>query len=198
MSTRSHYLDNATLARLVTTYRRTRRGGNELAAALTQIAGGVWDRYRFTSDRDDFTQDVVLHLMQAPLRKLDVQLHPFNYLTTCAIRYGLKLRDQAHGDRRRFQTYAAELLESGRPVVLESDVSKARRGQPGLAVVGRPGDGRGVDEQLAAVEAEDLARDLLAAIDGIREDLAATRAPRRRRPTPAKAKRAPRRRRRGK
>jgi hypothetical protein len=86
----------------------------DLARALLAIAGGVWDRYRFTPDRDDFAQEVVLHLIVKSLPRADAQKHCFNFLTTCCVNYGRNLRDKLAGDRRRFETYAAELVESGR------------------------------------------------------------------------------------
>lgn len=108
------YIDVAALRALVLDYQATRVVSQELARALLAIAGGVWDRYRFTADKDDFTQEVTLHLMQRPLEKADAQKHVFNYFSTCAIRFGQKLREKATGDVRRFQTYAAELVEAGR------------------------------------------------------------------------------------
>jgi hypothetical protein len=121
--TSSNYLDPAALVAIVTAYRRrrTKARADALGKALLLIAGGVWDRYHFTPDREDFCQDVVVHLLQRPLEKADVQKHLFNYFTTCAIRFGLKLRQKAHGDRRRFETYAAELVEAGRPIPSASD-----------------------------------------------------------------------------
>jgi hypothetical protein len=110
----SGYLDVATLAALVRDHRRTGRMSDDLGRALMKIAGGVWDRYHFTTDREDFVQDVVIHLLGRPLEKADVQKHVFNYFTTCAIRFGMKLRDRSAADRRRFETYAAELEDSGR------------------------------------------------------------------------------------
>lgn len=114
---KSSYLDNATLCALIRAYRRRKRtpeAGNALGRALLAIAGGVWDRYRYTSDREEFCQEVVIHLLQRPLEKADVQKHLFNYFTTCTIRYGQKLRERAYADRRRFETYAAECVEAGR------------------------------------------------------------------------------------
>ncbi|VTU02769.1 unnamed protein product [Gemmataceae bacterium] len=108
------YIDVAALRALVLDHQATGTVSPELARALMAIAGGVWDRYRFTSDKDDFVQEVTLHLMQRPLEKADAQKHVFNYFTTCAIRFGQKLREKATGDRRRFETYAAELVEAGR------------------------------------------------------------------------------------
>lgn len=110
----ARYIDPAALAELVRDHRRTGVVPDALARALLAIAGGVWERYRFTADKDDFAQDVVLHLLGRPLQLADCQKHVFNYFTTCSIRYGLKLRDKALGDRRRFETYAAELVEAGR------------------------------------------------------------------------------------
>jgi hypothetical protein len=115
-SRRPDYISTAALAELVRGHRVTGVMCDDLTKALTAIAGGVWDRYRFTADREDFVQEVFLHLMQRPLAKADVQKHVFNYFTTCAIRYGQKLRDKSCGDRRRFETYAAELVESGREI----------------------------------------------------------------------------------
>ncbi len=126
---RVKYLTNERLAELIGEHRRTGKVGEDLGAALLQIAGGVWDRFRFTPDRDEFVQEVALHLMQRPLAKADVQKHLFNFLTTCAIRYGQKLRDKANGDRRRFDTYAAELVESGRelPELFDGREDRANR-----------------------------------------------------------------------
>jgi hypothetical protein len=111
---RTPYITRDQLADLVGEYRRSGRVSEQLGAALVQIAAGVFDRYQFVPDKDDCVQEIVLHLMQRPLEKADLQKHLFNYLTTCAIRFGWKLRDKQYGDRRRFETYAAELLESGR------------------------------------------------------------------------------------
>lgn len=118
---RASYLDVEKLRALVADCRTTGSVSEPLARALLQIAAGVWDRYRFTTDKDDFVQDVALHLLGRPLEKADVQKHVFNYFTTCAIRYGLKLREKADGDRRRFATYAAELVESGRELPSRHD-----------------------------------------------------------------------------
>lgn len=111
--TKTHYIDRHHLANLVRDHRLSGVISNELGAALVAIAGGVWDRYHFTADRDDFVQDVVLHLIQTPLKKADITKHCFNYFTTCAIRFGGKLRDKACGERRRFEAYAADLVEDG-------------------------------------------------------------------------------------
>ena len=189
MLPRVPYLDPVELAHLVRVHRNTGRRSDELAEALSRIAGGVWDRYRFTREREDFVQETVLHLIQKPLRKADVQRNCFNYFTTCAIRFGLKLRDQDRADRRRHATYAAELLESGRPVLMEDAGETRRRGQVGIGVVGRHGSDRSPDEELESRDAEQLAGELLAALDGIRDELAATRPPRRTRPASKRARR---------
>ncbi len=107
------YIDVATLRALVRDFQATNDVSPALAKALLAIAGGVWDRYRFTADKEDFVQDVTVHLLQQPLKKADAQKHVFNYFTTCAIRFGMKLREKANGDKRRFETYAAELVEAG-------------------------------------------------------------------------------------
>jgi hypothetical protein len=142
---RTRYLDVETLRALIREYRRSKVVPEPLARALLAIAGGVWDRYQFTTDRDEFTQEVVLHLLQRPIEKVHVQKHVFNYFTTCAIRYGMKLRDKASDDRRRFETYAAECVEAGRPVV--------------DGVVGRRGVGDHSSALDAAVAAEERAAD---------------------------------------
>lgn len=110
----SNYIDAATLRALVMASHDARTVSEDLARSLMQIAGGVWDRYRFTADKDDFVQDVVLHLLQRPLQLADPGKNLFAFFTTCTLRYGMKLREKADGDRRRFNTYAAELVESGR------------------------------------------------------------------------------------
>lgn len=110
---RASYIDVNALRALVRKYRRTKRVSDELGKCLLAIAGGVWERYRFLPDKDDFVGEAVLHLIQRPLAKADVQKHVFNYFTTCAIRYGMNLREKAATESRRFQTYAAELVEAG-------------------------------------------------------------------------------------
>lgn len=112
----SNYIDAETLRALVRDYRSGGVVSEPLAAVLLKIAGGVWDRYRYTADRDDFVQEVVMHLLQRPLEKVDVQKNLFAYLSTCAINFGRKLRDKAHVERRRFETYAAECQEAGRRI----------------------------------------------------------------------------------
>ena len=113
----SYYVEPAELAALVRAHRRKRGRGRvpeELGAALLRIAGGVWDRFHFTDSRDDFVGDVVLHLLGRPLERADPKRNLHAFFSTCAIRYGMNLRDKQNGDRRRFATYAAELVEAGR------------------------------------------------------------------------------------
>lgn len=178
---RSNYLDLDELRALVKDYRRRKRASDALGRALASIAGGVWDRYRFTADREEFVQEVTLHLLQRPLEKADVQKHLFNFFTTCAIRYGHKLRDKANGDRRRFETFARECLDAGRPVVED--------------VVGRRGEDLDQLDRLVSLEeraedkaeVEDFFRWLEAFRDTVERELAAAapiptlEAPRRRR-----------------
>jgi len=118
---RAYYLEPAELAELVRQRRATGSASDALGRALLAIAGGVWDRFHFTTERDDFIQEVALHLLGRPLDRADVQKHCFNYLTTCAIHFGMKLREKAFGDRRRFETHAAELVESGRALASKSE-----------------------------------------------------------------------------
>lgn len=124
----ANYIDVASLAAMIREHRRTGVISDELGKALLAIAGGVWDRYRFTADREDFVQDAVLHLIGRPLEKADLQKHVFNYMTTCVIRFGWKQRDKANGDRRRFETYAAELEEAGRELPRVCDLHGSRDG----------------------------------------------------------------------
>lgn len=109
----ANYIEPAELAALVRDYRRTGRVSEQLGRALLAIVGGVWDRYRFTPERDEFCADAVLHLMGRPLGNCDPRQNGFSYLTTSAIRFGLKLRDRAACDRRRFERYAADLVAEG-------------------------------------------------------------------------------------
>jgi hypothetical protein len=115
-SRRTNYVEPAALRCLVMCYHETRTVSEDLAAVLVKIAGGVWDRYHYTDSREDFVQDVVLHFLQRPLEVADPTKNLFAFFTTCAIRFGSKLREKAQGDRRRFNTYAAELVESGRQI----------------------------------------------------------------------------------
>lgn len=118
----SSYLDNETLRALIRDYRKTKTASDALGAAFLKIAGGIWDRYRFTPDREDFCQECAIHLLGRPLEKIHIQKHCFNYLTTCVIRFGMKLRDKDVKDAKRFRTYAAELAESGREIpIVEPD-----------------------------------------------------------------------------
>lgn len=112
----SGYLTVAVLAALVREHRRTGRVPEDLGRALLSIAGGVWDRYRFTADRQEFAAECALHLLGRPLAKCDPSRHVFNYLTTCTIRFGQKLRDKGHAERRRFETYARSLADAGVPI----------------------------------------------------------------------------------
>lgn len=110
----SNYVDKETLARLVSEHQKTRHVSEELADVLMKIAGGVWDRWRYGSDRDEFVQDCTLHLMQRPIAKVDVTRNVFAYLTQCARRHGWKMGNKAEGEKRRFEAYANECVENGR------------------------------------------------------------------------------------
>lgn len=107
----SGYLDAGTLAVLVADFRRQRIVSDALARALLAIAAGVWQRYRFLPDQDEFTQEVIIHLLGRPLRKCDPRQPCFNFFTKCAVRFGLKLRDKAAGERRRFHAFATDYAE---------------------------------------------------------------------------------------
>lgn len=95
------YVEKSRLAELIAEYRSTGNVSDELAHVLLKIAGGVWDRYHYTGSREDFVQDVVLHLLAGPLRKADPSQNCFAYLTTCCIRYGGKLRTREQTRRRK-------------------------------------------------------------------------------------------------
>lgn len=118
MSTRptENYVDPKRLAQLVGDYQRSGAACDELGTALLKIARGIWDRYHYTASREDFAQEVATHLLGHPLNNASIQKNVFAYLTTCAIRFAWKLRDKACKDVLRFQTYAAELVESGRAI----------------------------------------------------------------------------------
>ncbi|HEX4613995.1 MAG TPA: hypothetical protein VH092_37785 [Urbifossiella sp.] len=109
----TNYVEPAELAALVRESRRRRRPTEALALALVRIAAGVWERYRFVADQDEFVQEVVVHFLGGPLRNADPRKNLFAYFTTCAIRFGLKLRGKAAGDRRKFEEHAARLVEEG-------------------------------------------------------------------------------------
>ena len=117
----SPYLTNAELARLIRDQRRLRRVSNELGAALLAIAGGVWDRYKFTDSRDDFVGDCVLHLLQGPLRNADVRANLFGYFSTCAIRFGKKTRGKKFASDRRETCYRDVAREIGRRLTRRRD-----------------------------------------------------------------------------
>jgi len=115
MPGRIPFLSNDALRVLVVAYRRRRRRhAAELSAALAALAVGVWERFQFTDDRDDFVQDLVTHLLGRPLARCDVGRSPFAFLYTCAVRYGAKLREKERARRRRWLAYAAGAVESGR------------------------------------------------------------------------------------
>lgn len=110
----SPYLDRGYLAALVRHHRLAGGPSEDLGRALLLIAGGVWDRYRFTTDRDEYVGGAVVHLLGRPLAKADPALNLFSYFTTCCIRYGWKVRDQAAAERRRFHAYCLDRLRAGR------------------------------------------------------------------------------------
>jgi hypothetical protein len=110
-----NYAEPAALSALVRQQRRDGTVSDELAALLLLIAGGVWDRYKFTDDRDEFTSACYLHLTAgAPLRSADPHRNLFSYFSECVRRYGSKLRNRAAAERRKFREYAAERHHAGR------------------------------------------------------------------------------------
>lgn len=108
------YVENAALARMIGEYRDTGRCPEDLGAALLQIAAGIWDRYHFGTDRDDYVSACCLHLLGRPLAKVDPAGNPFSFLTTCAIRFGYKHRGKEQADRRKAATYRADYFEAAR------------------------------------------------------------------------------------
>ncbi|MDY3558129.1 hypothetical protein R5W23_000850 [Gemmata sp. JC673] len=111
-----NYLDRQELAELVRECHLTGAPSDRLGLSLAKIAGGVWDRFQHTADRDDFVQETVLHLLKTPLRKADPTGNLFSYFTTCAVNFGSKLRDKEQGELRRFRAYAKDRLDSGEEI----------------------------------------------------------------------------------
>lgn len=111
---RTHYVDEEALATLIRRYRQTGTVSEDLALAITAIAGGVWDRYRYTTDRDDFIQDCYLHVTKArgTLDRVNPNQRPFGYLTQACKWLGLTLRQNAREQLGREVQYPAELLDA--------------------------------------------------------------------------------------
>jgi hypothetical protein len=110
-----NYADPAALSVLVRQQRREGKVSDELARLLLLIAGGVWDRYRFTEDRDEFCSACYLHLTAgAPLRAADPHRNLFSFFSECVRRYGAKLRNRTAAERRKFTAYAQDLHHAGR------------------------------------------------------------------------------------
>lgn len=102
---RNPYLTRERLAEMIQGFQVSGKVSEDLGLAVLAIAGGVWDRYRYTTERDDFCQSVVLHLIGNPLRRCDTSKNPFSYLTTCAIRLGGKLRSKRQAEGRGLEKY---------------------------------------------------------------------------------------------
>jgi hypothetical protein len=120
----AHYIHRRELSRLVLAHRkqpaRHRVVSDALALAFIKIAGGVWDRFRFTSSREDFVQEVVTYLMERPLRRADPRRNLFAYFTTCCVRRGQNLREKVTAETQRFNDYAQHIVDEGRPHVTRS------------------------------------------------------------------------------
>ncbi len=107
------YIEPAALAALVRQHQETGVVSDELGRALLKLAGGVWERFRFIPDREEFTSAVVEHLLAAPLRGADPKRNLFAFFTTCACRFGSKLRNRAAAERRKFSEFAADRHRAG-------------------------------------------------------------------------------------
>jgi hypothetical protein len=109
----NHYTDNAELAELIGSWRHAR---NRLAdqkrvrliELLSKIAGGVWDRYEFTSNREDFVQDLMFSFFSKALLTVHLDGNVFSYLTTCAVNFGNRSRSKAIEDRRAELAYGVD------------------------------------------------------------------------------------------
>lgn len=110
---RPGYIDPAVLRAIVLDYRATGVVSNDLGLALLKISQGVWDRYHYTDNRDDFGGDCVLHLLGQPLEKADPAKNLFSYFTTCVVHYGIKLRDRAQRERQQHAEYVRHVLDAG-------------------------------------------------------------------------------------
>ncbi len=119
------YVDRGTLSALVTEFHGQGHASNALGAVLARIAGGVWDRFRFTDSRDDFVGEVILHFLSGPLHKADPERNCFSFLTTCAVFYGIKLRDRTQAEQKKFREYQRARLDAHRiyPPVAPEEVA---------------------------------------------------------------------------
>src|SRR4051812_35409001 len=92
MISKTPYVDRERLAFLVKDAQARGRASDELGTVFLTMARGLYKKYRFIRDRDEFISGAALHLLGRPLDKCDPQHNPFSWFTTCAIRYGNKLR----------------------------------------------------------------------------------------------------------
>lgn len=113
---RPGYIDPAVLRAIVLDYRATGVVSNDLGLALLKISQGVWDRYHYTDNRDDFGGDCVLHLLGQPLKAADPAKNLFSYFTTCVVHYGIKLRGKAQREQRQHAEYVRHVVEQGTPL----------------------------------------------------------------------------------
>lgn len=103
------YLDPATLAAQVQESKQLLQQAKqvtaELALSVAQIAGGVWDRYRFIESREDFQQEVVVWFLRYGMKRIDPNRSVFNFVTTLAFNRGLTLRSQHARRQANHQQY---------------------------------------------------------------------------------------------
>jgi hypothetical protein len=123
------YVNKADLAAEIAAYHQSGTASESLGAMLLAIAGGVWDRFRSLPDRDEFVGEIVIHFLTGPLHKANPEQNCFAFLTTCAVRYGAKLRDRSEAEQRRWASYRQAVLDANRIFGFESRDRAIRRQQ---------------------------------------------------------------------
>jgi len=116
------YTSSEELGALVSTYQSAKRWRKKMSPArharllevLQAIAGGVWDRWRFTDSRDDFVQDCLYLFLHAALGKIDPERNCHAYLTTTAKNHGLAKQRQRVRQLDAELRHRAAVVDEGR------------------------------------------------------------------------------------
>lgn len=118
----AHYLTNDELKITVTDWKKTGVPSAELWLQMQRLADGLWTRYRYTQSKEDYVGECTIYLITQTLKYANpAKGNLFNFFTTCARRYGGKLRNKEIVQAQRNADILAEFIKRAETDRVELD-----------------------------------------------------------------------------
>lgn len=106
------YTTNEELCRLILFYRTTNDAG-PLLVKVDMIAKGLWGRFQFALDPDDFRQDCCITIMRK-IHNVDLTKNVFGWMTQICFNLARAQLRAKSNERAKHSAYGKALKRSGR------------------------------------------------------------------------------------